>query len=452
MKLVLEGWRDPTTNWKTWVELLHSSHQFTWRKAGIYDSIMASTYQIPRNKDLLLVLAEKWCCETKSFVFPWGEATITLEDIELLSGYSILGQPFCTPLKTRDLVDIEENLITARKELIKSRSKKACQNAWMKKFMDSDSEIEHEAFLSLWLSRYVFSSNARGMIRSIVFPIAIHLSRGTKLALASPVLASLYKDIGLLKGDIAAVPNFQIEGNNKDNDTPITLWSPLQLVQLWAWERFPIIQPTPNLLKHGEPKSAKWHRVKSIRGKLLRSLLDSVGETFQRNASPTIVKDSCFSNADSKEVHFAQSVRACELTGVDSVEKYLPNREKSQSVNGSTPPGFTPQRDRSKAGNSDEEDQLTLSEAPDRTLKRKYVRYDESEAESLSSPDNEAAGKEPVMEKTAENILPSNASDSGEDKYVEDTIAVSVSGLEDRISKLEKMFAILKGEPENGLK
>ncbi|CAH8301855.1 unnamed protein product [Eruca vesicaria subsp. sativa] len=34
-------------------------------------------------------IAEKWCPNTKTFVFPWGETTITLEDVMLLLGFSV---------------------------------------------------------------------------------------------------------------------------------------------------------------------------------------------------------------------------------------------------------------------------------------------------------------------------------------------------------------------------
>nr|GEV60390.1 RNA-directed DNA polymerase, eukaryota [Tanacetum cinerariifolium] len=60
-----------------------------------------------------------------------------------------------------DLVDIEcdetkrvlRKLNEARSEFYKSRYNKTDEFGWMKKFKDSGGEIEHEAFLALWLSR-----------------------------------------------------------------------------------------------------------------------------------------------------------------------------------------------------------------------------------------------------------------------------------------------------------
>lgn len=88
---------------------------------------MGSTCENQRNKDLILVLAEKWCRETNTFVFPWGEATITLEDImvSLSGGFSDLGSPIFSPLETLELKEIEERLIQARKDFVCSAARSA---------------------------------------------------------------------------------------------------------------------------------------------------------------------------------------------------------------------------------------------------------------------------------------------------------------------------------------
>ncbi|KAI9185263.1 hypothetical protein LWI28_005711 [Acer negundo] len=55
-----------------------------------------------KNTDLVLGLAEKWCSDTKSFIFSWGEATITLEDL-MIHGYSVLGSPVFIASGTEEL-------------------------------------------------------------------------------------------------------------------------------------------------------------------------------------------------------------------------------------------------------------------------------------------------------------------------------------------------------------
>ena len=207
---------------------MHSKHESTWKRSGIYQAIMGSTCENQRNKDLFLVLAEKWCRETNTFVFPWGEATITLEDIMVSGGFSVLGSPIFSALETPELKEIEERLIQARS---------ARQYPWLMHFMESESELEREAFLSLWLSRFVFPGISKSTITELVFPIAIHLARGTRLALAPAVLASIYRDLSVLKAKIVAL--IELEScNEKHNGLAITLSAPFELVQNWAWERF----------------------------------------------------------------------------------------------------------------------------------------------------------------------------------------------------------------------
>jgi hypothetical protein len=43
-----------------------------------------------KKQDLVYGVVEKWCSETNTFVFPFGEATITLEDVIVLGGYSLV--------------------------------------------------------------------------------------------------------------------------------------------------------------------------------------------------------------------------------------------------------------------------------------------------------------------------------------------------------------------------
>lgn len=161
--VAFEGWRDPQRKWKDWVDRMHTTYQSVWKEAGIYEAVMASTYTIRRNNDLIFGVTERWSSETNSFIFPWGEATITLEDMMVLGGYSVLGHaPHASLLNldtTVEMREIEEYLDKARKQLIKSQAQKATHYGWINLFMGSGCEFEHEAFLSLWLSRYVFPWN-----------------------------------------------------------------------------------------------------------------------------------------------------------------------------------------------------------------------------------------------------------------------------------------------------
>lgn len=108
---------------------MRSLYQSIWKEAGIHDAIINSTFKIHRNDDLIIGFAEKWCCEANTFVFPWGEATITLEDMIMLGGYSVLGDSVFSTLENREEVKILEELNYVRIELVRSKSRKASHDA-----------------------------------------------------------------------------------------------------------------------------------------------------------------------------------------------------------------------------------------------------------------------------------------------------------------------------------
>ncbi|XP_047253778.1 serine/threonine-protein phosphatase 7 long form homolog [Capsicum annuum] len=126
-------------------------HQEIWKKAGIFEAILAPMFEIYKHYDLILALAERWCMETNTFIFPWGEATITLEDMVVLGSFSVLGHCVLEPVKTDDCVKVEKNLHKAHKG-IKARKLHIGHHAWMEHFARRGDHLEHVAFLTLWLS------------------------------------------------------------------------------------------------------------------------------------------------------------------------------------------------------------------------------------------------------------------------------------------------------------
>jgi len=119
-------------------------------------------------------------------------------------------------------------------------------NIWMNHFKGKGGELEHVAFPFLWLSRHVFSTNSYGMIDRNVFGIAISLSKGVKVAFADAVLTAIRRDLRLLKEKIVT---FNKERGHRSD---LVLWAPLQIVQVWFWERFPKPSPKPTSLVLGE--------------------------------------------------------------------------------------------------------------------------------------------------------------------------------------------------------
>ncbi|KAK3026042.1 hypothetical protein RJ639_042534 [Escallonia herrerae] len=258
-------------NWKTWLDKLQPQHESTWKKAEIYDAILTSIYDIKSDGDLRDVSRDQ-CLH-----FPWGEATITLEDMMVLGGYSVLGE--------------SKNLTKAYREACTfkyGRTQPPTYSAWMNQFMGSGSSIKHKAFLVLWLSKYFFPLVLRGF--------SPHCS------------SSICRDANC--------------SCSKNKLGTVTLWAPFHLVQLWAWERFGTLCPKPNPINCGELRSARWHKLGKLKVDNVRDAIDYVGECFQWHPYAAVAKS---------EGVLARCCRASELVGVDDcIEQYLPHRVAMQ--------------------------------------------------------------------------------------------------------------------------
>ncbi|KAM3396243.1 hypothetical protein P3S68_005249 [Capsicum galapagoense] len=330
LKVQFRGGPSYMRGWSKWVSELKPLHQEVWKKAGVFEAIIASTFKIYRHNDLILALAERWCIETNTFVFPWGEATVSLEDIVVLGGFSVLGHCVLEPVKAKDSVEVGKTLCEAHK-FIRARKMSVGHRAWMEHFAGRG---------DIWS---IYQVVDRGL-----FPVAICLSQGIPIALSPAALASIYRDLSLLKQLIVSSSKNAEKGNNSrciENDSDLILRAPLHFVQLWAWERFTNLQPKPNVVYSGEPRVARWHKVQKIKNVDPRSEIDSASERFLwRPYAVDIVKNwdtnKFYKDRDeyvvvgqkmgSEILIFARLVRPSELVGMDCVEQYNPHRVSMQ--------------------------------------------------------------------------------------------------------------------------
>lgn len=336
-KISSPNWVSPSPNWVEWVNAMAETHAAVWRKAGVHDAILASRYEIKRQDELMMALVEKWCMETNTFVFPWGEATLTLEDMVVLGGFSVVGNNAMAPVKREEMKEVEERMKEVKREIEGEVSGKRCGvGLWMKEMMKSGDEIEHEAFLVTWLSRFVFPSSG-DVVSDMLFPASIQLAKGVTLALAPAVLAGIYRDLGVLKEQLAGYG---------ERET-VVVKSPLHFVQVWAYERIMELQPPgqPGQLSPGEPRMARWHHQRGGGQDLygypenVRAVLDSTKESFDfRPYTKPLsnfkfprfyMEDNCWVHLQSDDkniVAFGRCLRFCKLVGVHCIEPYYPHR------------------------------------------------------------------------------------------------------------------------------
>ncbi|CAN7083380.1 unnamed protein product [Brassica oleracea var. botrytis] len=305
-------------NFISWMRKMEALHEPTWRKAGIFEAIKASTFKISKNPSLIQALVDKWCPETKSFVFPWGEATITLEDVMVLLGFSVLGSSVFASVESSEMRDAVKKLEKARTKIMGGKGGQVRQSQWTLRFGDRDDPLEHEAFLAMWLSHLVFPHMSRRSISRHVFPVAVRLARGERVALAPAVLASVYRDLGAITGDESYHPK-----------------SLLKLVQVWTWERFKNVRPKAKEIPKGEPRISRWDGLQKKYENVRLSLDDFEWRPYTKplqNWNPLrfYVEEAMWVNVDNslddEFVAFARCVRSSQLVGIGFVEDYYPNR------------------------------------------------------------------------------------------------------------------------------
>ncbi|KMS98431.1 hypothetical protein BVRB_4g091290 [Beta vulgaris subsp. vulgaris] len=341
------GWKEPRKNWTKWFNSLVTNHATTWYHSGIIDGIQASCHKIPCNKDLILGVCEFWCPKTNSFIFPWGEATITLEDVMILGGLPVIGECLNKPIEENS-VKIHGGLRRAIWEISEKSGgeREVTHSAWIKHFMEEEEEgeIEHEegefehvAFLSLWLSRFVLPDQFESVIGSYVFSIAIHLSQGTPIALAPVVLAKLYNELTLLTNNVIDLPL----------DSKCNVVGLFKIVQLWVVERFPEFGASlAKPLGSGDPRVARWDNVEfEVTLEHVRERL-KVGKGFRWRPYASDLEnwdhlpfyqetEQLISNCavlDDCKLSFARFLYPCRIDGLGNSckEKYQPHRVAMQ--------------------------------------------------------------------------------------------------------------------------
>ncbi|CAN8288348.1 unnamed protein product [Cochlearia groenlandica] len=186
---------------------------------------------------------------------------------------------------------------------------------------------------------YVFPTGPHRNISEQVFPIAVRLSRGERIALAPAVLAGLYRDLDRISG------LFRGKCDGKAN-----IKSLFKLVQVWVWERFKNTRPKPREIPKGEPRISQWDHLQR-KSKIVFDEFDWRPYTKPlKNWTPLrfyIEEGMCLSvdeSLDDEFVSFARCVRVSHLVGDGFVESYYPHRVAMQFGLAQDLPGLVTRR------------------------------------------------------------------------------------------------------------
>ena len=182
-------------------------------KVGIYDSIQATShYSITRDLDGLRAALLRWSTTTHIFIAPWGEFTITLEDVKCLfklPSFGVVDVTSCALSNSEKLT--LDYLIGVNRKLSKGPRKKTNFACWTRFFFkSSDSvlgdgfgkELELAGFITFWLSQYMFSTITEDCLNEFCFSMPVKLARGKQIALALIFLGTLCWHLDRLVTDI----------------------------------------------------------------------------------------------------------------------------------------------------------------------------------------------------------------------------------------------------------
>jgi hypothetical protein len=166
----------------------------------------------PKYKPELLIAAlhfyEK---STNTFQFKCGMLTPTLLDVAAITGLRPNGDHF-DPTKTGDKVELNYKENTFSKYIAENMGKEG----------EEVSHEEHVAFLTLWLSHFVFCSKSLQVARMFI-PMALQIHEGRLFSLGRLLLANLYEAMGNTSDSIKA---------SKDG-SKFSVAGPIWLLQLW---------------------------------------------------------------------------------------------------------------------------------------------------------------------------------------------------------------------------
>uniref|UniRef100_A0A8I6WQ49 Aminotransferase-like plant mobile domain-containing protein n=1 Tax=Hordeum vulgare subsp. vulgare TaxID=112509 RepID=A0A8I6WQ49_HORVV len=205
---------------------------------------------------LLTCLVDRWRPETHTFHFRWGEMAPTLQDVSMLLGLPLAGNPIgplADPPEWQTELGARFLNIYANAPVLASEPH-GPKFDWLQKFRIenfpgyphvemSDIQITRslEAYLMWLLGKVMFTENHVTTVSARYIPIALEIASAqapeqiTPRSWGSAVLAATYR--GMCNGCQLTTPKSAILG------------CPLFL-QLWSWERFSIGRPNIDI-EHG---------------------------------------------------------------------------------------------------------------------------------------------------------------------------------------------------------
>ncbi|XP_021991078.2 serine/threonine-protein phosphatase 7 long form homolog [Helianthus annuus] len=203
---------------------------------------------------LITALVERWRPETHTFHLPFGETTVTLQDVNVLWGLPIDGLPISgadtgmsmytvrdkcqTVLEfTPEEADVKGKRVKSTRVLAQITSSNFSEN----EASDEDCIFRARQIIFYLIGCTIFPDNANHLIDVKFLEFLVDLPACSGYSWGGAVLALLYKNLCN-----ATAPN------------AIAITGPVALLQVWAWERFCCFAPAVARFQYNAPLAARW--------------------------------------------------------------------------------------------------------------------------------------------------------------------------------------------------
>ncbi|GAA0145170.1 hypothetical protein LIER_05423 [Lithospermum erythrorhizon] len=179
-----------------WAEDILSHYSGILDGALLSDVVLASLCFYDCSDAFLKAFCDSWCRSTNTLIIPPGELSISLWELLELGGLPVTGHLFDEVVPIAECLsptlDSDARLPRSCRFLLLSSHRLASH------FLDSivyEENVYCAAFLSCWLCVFVLPVEPLFFIRASVFKMASILAKGSRVSLAPPVLAYIYRSL-----------------------------------------------------------------------------------------------------------------------------------------------------------------------------------------------------------------------------------------------------------------
>ncbi|CAN1807867.1 Serine/threonine-protein phosphatase 7 long form homolog [Linum perenne] len=187
--------------------------------------------------DLITALVERWRLETHTFHMPEGECTLSLQDVNIISGLRIDGGVVTSWTASNSWIKMIADFLGPRLKAGSAHMKGSqLKLTWLTQTFNElpphptplDIERYARAYMLCLIGGFLFPNKSTRYVHLMWLPLLANFNNAATLSWGLACLAWLYRELCRA----SHVVSEQLSGA-------------YFIIQIWAWEHFPIISRTP---------------------------------------------------------------------------------------------------------------------------------------------------------------------------------------------------------------